>query len=113
MYVYIYTYNIHIHIYIYLFIIYLYTCLDQIPVEIFVTEYLKAGTEWFLDIVIQQSVAPQMYPWMSFDDFGMPNLSAEVLHDGAANRWIKHGPHDFEFELPRHEDGSWKFMDHR
>ena len=27
-----------------------------------------------------------------------------VLHDGAANRWIKHGPHDFEFELPRHED---------
>lgn len=27
-----------------------------------------------------------------------------VLHDGAANRWIKHGPHDFEFELPRHEE---------
>lgn len=27
-----------------------------------------------------------------------------VLHDGAANRWIKHGAHDFEFELPRHEE---------
>ena len=27
-----------------------------------------------------------------------------VFHDGAANRWIKHGPHDFEFEMPRHEE---------
>ncbi|CAE7711158.1 R1 [Symbiodinium sp. CCMP2456] len=27
-----------------------------------------------------------------------------VFHDGAGNRWIKHGPHDFEFEMPFHED---------
>ncbi|CAE7208792.1 R1 [Symbiodinium natans] len=34
----------------------------------------------------------------------MQKLLMFVLHDGAANRWIKHGPHDFEFEMPRHEE---------
>mmetsp|Transcript_50002 Transcript_50002/g.119389 ORF Transcript_50002/g.119389 Transcript_50002/m.119389 type:complete len:1561 (-) Transcript_50002:177-4859(-) len=41
--------------------------------------------------------------------FSMPAGEVEkflmfVLHDGAVNRWIKHGAHDFEFELPRHEE---------
>jgi len=54
-------------------------------------ELVRAGTDkWEVSFEVP---AHEMEKFLMF-----------VLHDGAVNRWIKHGPHDFEFEMPRHEE---------
>ena len=52
---------------------------------------VRAGTDkWEASFEVP---APDMDKFLMF-----------VFYDGAANRWIKHGHHDFEFEMPFHEE---------
>ena len=79
----------YIYIYMYYIYIYMYVCMcTYVCLENFTHMYAC------------------MYVCMYVGMFTCNPLLPEVLHDGAANRWIKHGPHDFEFEMPRHE-ATW------